>query len=427
MNQNFKTYHLKITTLSPVHIGSSEEYEPTNYVICSENPQQTASVSVVEKKEDDFIICEECGYKNPKGARTCGSCDSDLPYTPVAKPEATNVSKDKGILYTFTPNEVKQALSKEDMGKMLQVSKSGSLQKVQTFFYQNRVKIAKTAKKRAIVAPDVFKEYNEKAGKEKDTSNDFNSLRIEKVICNDVTGIPYIPGSSLKGAIRTAWLNSLEQQKKYQCSDLGEDRKKRHKVLEKKLLNFKSVTEDPFKEIKISDAVPMEDFMTSVEKATNKKRKQDKASRTSIPTSIELVSEGITFEADVNFVSQRDENWTVCSSQYDMDKIAKACNEFSQSLINIDSEDQVIHHGISDAFFKNLKLKMQQPNTFVMKIGKHTGAEGMTIGGLRSIKIMGKKGEKPQYKSNATTFWFADNGKQLRPFGWVVVEFTEVK
>lgn len=419
MNQNFKTYHLKITTLSPVHIGSSDEYEPTNYVICSENPQQTASVPVVEKKED-VLVCKECRAKlTPRDFKfgVCPKCDEDIKIEnyPVAKPvtQKTNLSKDKGILYTFTPNEVKQALSESDMKAMLQVSKSGSLQKVQTFFYQNRAKIAKTAKKRAIVAPAVFKEYNDKSGKEKDTSNDFNSLRIEKAICNDVTGVPYIPGSSLKGAVRTAWLNLLQQQKKY----------------ESKMLNFEKVEKvekDPFNEVKVSDAIAVQDFMTSVEKAANKKRRVDKDSTNQIKTFIEVIPEGTIFEADINFASQYSQEGCVCPSQYDISKIAKACNLFSKSLMDIDSEDQTAHHHISDSFFKNMELKMKQPNTFVMRIGKHTGAEGVTIDGLRSIKIMGKGGEK-RYKPNATTFWFADNGEQLRPFGWVVVEYTEVK
>jgi len=28
-----KTYYLKMTALSPVHIGSGEDYEPTNFII----------------------------------------------------------------------------------------------------------------------------------------------------------------------------------------------------------------------------------------------------------------------------------------------------------------------------------------------------------------------------------------------------------
>ena len=59
-------------------------------------------------------------------------------------------------------------------------------------------------------------------------------------------------------------------------------------------------------------------------------------------------------------------------------------------------------------------------------LGRHSGAEALTIEGARSIKIMGKRGEQAKYLPNSTTIWFAADTPTaetgLQPFGWVALE-----
>ena len=59
------------------------------------------------------------------------------------------------------------------------------------------------------------------------------------------------------------------------------------------------------------------------------------------------------------------------------------------------------------------------------RVGRHSGAESVTIEGHRNIKIMMGKGEKPKYLDRATTLWLASEKRKpedrdgLQPFGWV--------
>jgi hypothetical protein len=64
---------------------------------------------------------------------------------------------------------------------------------------------------------------------------------------------------------------------------------------------------------------------------------------------------------------------------------------------------------------------------FIVRVGRHSGAEAVTIEDNRSIKIMQGKGTPPQYSNTATTIWLSsENSKApsnagLLPFGWVLL------
>jgi CRISPR-associated protein Csm5 len=59
-------------------------------------------------------------------------------------------------------------------------------------------------------------------------------------------------------------------------------------------------------------------------------------------------------------------------------------------------------------------------------VGKHSGAESVTLNGVRDIKILGKRGDQPSYRPETTEKRFASPSKKaesgLLPFGWVWVE-----
>jgi hypothetical protein len=67
----------------------------------------------------------------------------------------------------------------------------------------------------------------------------------------------------------------------------------------------------------------------------------------------------------------------------------------------------------------------------VLRIGRHCGAESVTIEGHRDIKIIQKRGERPIYRQEATTLWLAARnprpsaGEPLDPFGWVMLSEPE--
>lgn len=414
MTEFMKTYKLKITVLSPVHIGASSDLEPTEYVIYSEKEKTATS----QKQESSGVICPECGYKNPSNARYCQRCDCDLPIQAVSV-KRENVKSSDSYLYTFTPGQLSAALSDADKNVLLKEAKKGELMALQGFFKDKAPAIVKQARKRALVAPEVAGQYEKKFGQINSKNNEFNRFSIEKQISDPVTGLPYIPGSSIKGAIRTA-LISLKNKQKHS----GNDSYQKGTDVEKKLYGYENPTEDPFKALKLCDALAENDFITNVCTADNVKRRVNKLIQNKgVSTFMEVIPIGIGFRSSLSLSLNKNPHFTETT----MEEIKKACNLFYTEILSEQEEYQISVHDIPTKLFDDIKCACNKRNAFLLCLGKHGGAESKTIDGLRKIRIMQGKGKPPRFENHATTYWFAHNGKERQPFGWCVVEFEEVK
>ena len=412
MTEFMKKYKLKITVLSPVHIGAATDLEPTEYVIYSEKGKAELS----QKQTDSAVICPECGYKNPASAKFCGSCDSELPRQAAPVRQTTAQAAADSYLYTFTPGQLSDALSDADKTLLLKEAKKGDLMALQNFFKNKASAIVKTARKRAFVCPEVAKKYDEKFGRTNSRNNEFNQFIIERQISDPVTGLPYIPGSSIKGAIRTALMSAKNEKRK-----LDKGLYKKAADAEKDLYDYKNPTNDPFKALKIEDGLASTPFITSIDTAENFKRKMNAASGQRVSTYMEVVPAGTVFESSLSIMQNEVFPDDMASIQY-------ACNDFYSDILS-DQEDHLIDtHGISAKLFEKIRKSVEPSRrAFLLCLGKHGGAESKTIDGLRNIRIMQGKGKPACFDDHATTYWFANDGRERLPFGWCVVEFEEEK
>jgi CRISPR-associated protein Csm5 len=66
---------------------------------------------------------------------------------------------------------------------------------------------------------------------------------------------------------------------------------------------------------------------------------------------------------------------------------------------------------------------------FLLRVGKHSGAEHTALDSVRCIEIMQKQGQPPKYLDHATTLWLAADAKDqtgaMLPFGWILVELDD--
>ena len=156
MNPFLKTYRLALTPLSPIHIGCGEDFEPTNYVI------------------------------------------------------------DEGVLYGFDPSRA--VLSDVQRSKLLDVANRASLLGIQKFFKDNAQIFKVHADTLIPVSSGVATVYEQRVGRaaniEASGNQVFNQLFIERTMHTGRERQPYIPGSSFKGAIRTAMLDHLNQEQR---------------------------------------------------------------------------------------------------------------------------------------------------------------------------------------------------------------------
>lgn len=385
-------YETIISTLSPVHIGCGEDYEPTNYVI--------------HDKELHYF-----------GEATLASVLSD---------------SDRKDLLTL-------------------IDSRNALSSIQSFIYKKRNKILATGKTRAIpIADSAARTYEQRIGNVAHAGNGaINQLEIERTSYHPHAQLPYLPGSSIKGAIRTALLNS-ELQKRADLHGRQFD-KRQAKEVETDLLGGKFNT-DPLRLIKVGDAhyqVKEGRSASQIRWQINKAKKQPRngqETRASMQTLVECIPEkqGMNFRGQLslqaNLAHQNKQGESVSPSfEYDISALVNACNNYY--LKEWQKERDIIDRlglvnknwltwmdGMLAAEGSFGKL-MAQNSGMLLRVGKHSGAESITLDDIAQIKIMGGRGRPDRYQSETTTLWLASeesnrgnsNGRLL-PFGWIFIQ-----
>ncbi|MFN3481252.1 MAG: type III-A CRISPR-associated RAMP protein Csm5, partial [Thermodesulfovibrionales bacterium] len=284
-----------------------------------------------------------------------------------------------------------------------------------------------------------------------------NQFTMQKTAYNSNTKQPYIPGSSLKGSMRTAYLYVLSvvtQTKEFwkNCGLLSRQdlenpqstynqigRKKVAKKLEQKLLNGAFDT-DPFRMVKVSDLLPVGEIKTKIAYAINKKKvKSDKetmADKDKVYQIFEFIQPGSVFEGTIN-INMPEERAGILKP-ITADNLLLSAHQFYAG--NLKKEIEPLHNALNikhqvgiDA---NIRFKDRfKKDAYLIRIGRHSGAEAVTIEGNRKIAIMigrDKEGKmRYEYKDHSTTLWLASdsprpqNNNGLLPFGWAVIEVVD--
>jgi CRISPR-associated protein Csm5 len=118
-----------------------------------------------------------------------------------------------------------------------------------------------------------------------------------------------------------------------------------------------------------------------------------------------------------------------------MNEVAQACNRFY--LYRLEAElgllRQRSYHDASwadsiSSLLQAIKGDLDAGRVFLLRVGRHSGAESMTLEGVRRIKIMQGKDSPPTILPESKTVWLAatetDQQTGLLPFGWLLVEIA---
>jgi CRISPR-associated protein Csm5 len=122
------------------------------------------------------------------------------------------------------------------------------------------------------------------------------------------------------------------------------------------------------------------------------------------------------------------------SLQFRFPEIAAACNRFYRA--HLDREMGLMRSmGYLDAqwadrmeglFSGPVGHALEANRAFLLRVGRHSGAESVTLNGVRNIRIMKGKGDAPDFLDEAKTLWLAGDERQsqrdLLPFGWILIE-----
>jgi CRISPR-associated protein Csm5 len=135
--------------------------------------------------------------------------------------------------------------------------------------------------------------------------------------------------------------------------------------------------------------------------------------------------------------ASHEEKLPVKDRRWNLQDIVEACNAFYQPLLRSEIElldKQAYLDSVWQAKINHLLENMavqKKTKTFILRLGRHSGAEAMTLNGVRNIKIMQRGNEKPKYEKASKTVWLASSDKDARngliPFGWMLAEVNPVK
>ncbi len=257
---------LKLTAISPIHIGSGEVYEPTNFIIDNR--------VLYEFRDEDFFI---------------------------ALPE----------------------IKRKAFMQIIEENRSDSFARIHGFVKANKEIVKKVAHLQVRVTDGLQKEYDRRVGRisqiESRNRYVFNRFEIQRIqrkqikAKNGYAHIGYIVGSSLKGAISTAYQEFIYKRD-------GE------KALKEKFQSKgRDINKNIFKEFKVPDSIVTK-IGTKIGFALNKERFDydfnNPQNNLKLSTYIEVINPTSEFIVDINYGS------------LDIKEILKSCNSHYYLYLN---------------------------------------------------------------------------------------------
>ena len=357
-----------IRTLAPVHLGADEVYEPLGFVIDEQNSR----------------------------------------------------------LLAFEPGDFLNLLPEPDRRRFLELCRRGTVESVleiYRFYYEHRSRVRGRA---VAVCPGLVEHYREVInlkGRGRELRQALQQFTIHRTACLPHDHRPYIPGSAVKGALRTAYLNALAQIRKM---DTPKDQKGRWdpRGLEHRLLNYQKIPEDPFRLLKVSDFLPVGEVRTRIVYAVNEKKKASRFAARGPYQILEVIEPGAEFLGTIDLADFPPELRRLARIQhfFTWDELCRAAQNFYRH----ETEQENAH--LFELGLMKTPLQAGNGQT-PLRLGRHSGAECVTIAGHRQIKVKQAQGQPPKIMDHATTLWLAADFHQrnkrrearLRPFGWVTL------
>ncbi|AGX86915.1 RAMP superfamily CRISPR-associated protein [Candidatus Symbiobacter mobilis] len=396
MKPFLQTHRLALTPLSPIHIGCGEDFLPTNYVIV------------------------------------------------------------KDALYGFDPSQAIAGKMVDELQKLVD-ARSPNLLAIQKLFYKNAADIQPWAQVLVPVSSGVVSQYQQRIGQvaqnEGDGTKVINRLAIERHSYTGADQAAYIPGSSFKGCLRTAWLDHIN------AGHVPPDTVRENKStanFEKELFRG-DFQNSPLRLLKVADFMPApgQELERRVLFAINHKKAQvlDRAGQERTgrgPTTRKecilhgqfraLVAEGVlgTLEAVQGKADPKElphlepQDWRTLAKYSNAYHLPRLLGELAMlERRNMGCERWRARLA---ALLKELEAPLQKGEMFLVRLGRFGGAESKTLSGKGVARIKILEGRSPEGRQQSSfheqtkTIWLAaeqeDDRDHALPFGWAVVEIN---
>jgi CRISPR-associated protein Csm5 len=357
-----ETVYFQITLASPLHIGCGEVYEPMGFIIDEENRE----------------------------------------------------------LVSFNPSDFLNNLSSDELRKFSAVCSEGTVESIQELYKFMRLYRNLANGDRVAVSEGFYHHYQDVLDKPRDQfKKEVTDFAINRTAFNPIKNEPVIPGSSLKGAIRTAVLNgreSTDPQQKRNFDQVSSGQLWRETARESNKLQQNhlggSFDKDPFRLIKFSDFMPVGKVNRKVCYAVNFSKKNGEKK---LPQLLEVIESGSRFWGSITILPSPGTNEKTVA----IDEIIMALQHFFGAEKKREDRELTKISGQPVALASDQGVPL--------RVGHHSGAECVTINGHRHIKIS-PPGKPAKFSAvGASTIWLASNQRdpktlgKTRPMGWVLL------
>ncbi|EXI76885.1 MAG TPA: type III-A CRISPR-associated RAMP protein Csm5 [Candidatus Accumulibacter phosphatis] len=388
------TARLALTPLSPIHIGCGEDFDPTNYLIEGET------------------------------------------------------------LFGFDASRAR--LPDQLATRLGELGTKADLLGIQRFFREQREHFKPHAQLLIPVAAGVAHEYEQRVGRvanrEANGKSVVNQLFIERA--SHSNGRPYIPGSSLKGALRTAIVDDLNAGKPPLASEKGRLPNSWDSAKIEKRLLLGDFASSPLRLVKPADLMPVGEVTRQVLYAINQKKERvldregNERPPRGVPSRKECILPGqYRAFAGALTLHHLGSHGTPGNAPVErlrplsLARIARETNDYH--LPRLSAELQMLdRRGFVDPHWKGAVEKLLAGETraaldegraFLVRLGRHGGAECKTLSGegvaqIKILQVNNAEGRRnpPVFLSYTKTVWLAGKDardrRHLLPFGWALVE-----
>lgn len=369
-----KHYRVHFTPLSPVHIGDGSDFEPVNFV----------------------------------------------------------VDEGEERLYGFNP--VRVLLTPEERVELGRAALSRDAFSAIQKFYLKRLEKYKSAAP-AIVPIDHAAVANLKKLIQGSRIND-NRIPKTASVFSGGDRAPYVPGSSLKGVIRTAMFDNLVEHGR----GWGIEGAKSVQQMDD-IAYGGSMGKSPFRYLKAGDLMPEESVAyTRIIKANRIHKKDDPLPQVSgIPSYLEVIEKAQyrAFSGDLAINAPREKDATVPEEMQSIESLVRCLNRYYFDLFEKESSiwekgNKATREWFSEVsrLLSKLRPEMESGKVALIRIGHNSGAEALTIHKLAKIRIRKPFGQG-YFAKTASTFFSAieeipGNGQCVLPFGWALLEIGDL-
>lgn len=332
------------------------------------------------------------------------------------------VIKDKNLI-CYRLEEVLADLAEQDTELFYQLNDSGNINGLRQFIAE-RVDETKHAYYTAPVTDRVASRYNQKI---KDIEN---QLIISPMIRDPLSFRPYIPGSSIKGAMRTAVVSELSGT----TGGLDPNDRFLEKEIEWKILKYgepkrngpgitPNMGKDPFRCISIRDIFFKPENITIAFIRNMGKDRNGRLNAIGIQMihevlNAQVMNKPVTFSGSLVYNNDVPKKNGISRNDIIPEYLISACNAFYKKKIKEESERFYEDSSVDQASEMLLKeINRLQTNECLVRVGRFCGAECMTVDGFRKIrKIKGPTSDKADTRNIC---------EEKYPMGWVKLKIAK--